>query len=45
MTIKYYPMNWRDVLAIMLGLKKPALVPIPKDTEEKKNHHPGNKTR
>jgi len=29
-------MNWRDVLAIMLGLKKPALIPIPKNTEAKK---------
>ncbi len=26
-----YSMNWRDVLSILLGLKKPELVPIPKN--------------
>jgi len=29
-------MNWRDILAILLGQKKPALVPIPKDSKPQK---------
>ncbi len=29
-------MNWRDILAILLGYKKPALVPIPKNNQPTK---------
>jgi hypothetical protein len=34
--IKQYSMNWRDVLSILFGLKKPALVPIPKTPPQAK---------
>ena len=27
-------MTWRDLLAILLGDKRPVLVPIPKDTNQ-----------
>jgi hypothetical protein len=30
-------MNWREVIAILLGAKKPQLVPIPKQTKQIKN--------
>jgi hypothetical protein len=29
-------MNWIDVLAVLLGVKKPALIPIPKDNKPQK---------
>lgn len=29
-------MNWIDVLSVLLGYKKPALIPIPKDNKPQK---------
>lgn len=29
-------MNWKEVIAVLLGLKKPVLVPIPKNNGEQK---------
>ena len=33
---KQYSMNWIDVLSVLLGYKKPALIPIPKDNKPQK---------
>ena len=29
-------MNWRDVIAVLLGIKKPVLVPLPKNEGQQK---------
>jgi hypothetical protein len=29
-------MNWREMLSILLGIKKPTLVPVPKNNQPSK---------